>query len=116
MVIDHATGMMWHQNGSGKYINYKKAEKWLKKLNRSGYAGYNDWRLPTLEEAASLLESSMKNSDLYIDPIFSNKQAWIWTGDKYGSEAAWSVGFRSGGVIWGYIDDRLCVRPVRSGK
>jgi hypothetical protein len=118
VVIDNATGLMWHQNGSDKSINYKKAKKWLRKLNRKGYAGYKDWRLPTLEEATSLLESSKKNGDLYIDPIFSNNQRYIWTGDnkKNGSEAAWYVGFDIGDVIWGSIGSSYYVRPVRSGR
>ncbi len=78
-------------------MDWKMAEKWVKDLNNSGYAGYHDWRLPTVEEAASLLESSKKNRDLYIDPIFSNKLRWIWTGDKkIGSERAWHVYFNHG--------------------
>ena len=120
VIVDNATGLMWHQAGSRKYMKWKKAKKWIKKLNegswlnKSSYAGYHDWRLPTLEEAASLLESNKRN-DLYIDPIFSNKQGWIWTGDKKGSEAAWRVYFDYGGVGWNdYIDSYYYVRPVRS--
>jgi hypothetical protein len=72
--------------------------------------------LPTVDEAVSLLESSEKNGDLYIDPVFSKKQRWIWTGDsKAGSEAAWLVHFDSGDVYWGsYIYRINVVRPVRS--
>ncbi|MDP6584172.1 MAG: DUF1566 domain-containing protein, partial [Anaerolineales bacterium] len=97
-VIDNATGLMWHQNGSDDYISWHGAPAWVRGLNSRGYAGYNDWRLPTLEEAASLLESNKRN-DLYIDPVFSNKQKWIWTGDSEdGSEAAWIVYFHNGHV------------------
>jgi hypothetical protein len=117
-VVDNTTGLMWHQSGSRKYMTCKKAKKWIKKLNKSGYAGYHDWRLPTVEEAVSLLESSKKNGDLYIDPIFSKKQRYIWTGDRMsGSEAAWYVYFSYGTVGWLYIDGfGYCVRPVRSVK
>lgn len=69
VVIDHATGLMWHQSGSEEYMNWELANHWLEQLNDEGYAGFNDWRLPTVEEAASLLESS-KSNDLYIDPVF----------------------------------------------
>jgi len=51
VVIDNATGLMWHQSGSEKYMSYTKAKKWIDELNRRSYAGYRDWRLPTLEEA-----------------------------------------------------------------
>ena len=116
VVIDHATGLMWHQNGSSTYMSWNEVEKWMMSLNKNGFAGYHDWRLPTVEEAALLLESSKKD-DLYLDPIFSNKQQWIWTGDKCGSEAMWHVNFSYGSVYWGLIISSYVysnVRPVRS--
>jgi hypothetical protein len=70
--------------------------------------------LPTVDEAVSLLESSEKNGGLYIDPVFSNKQKWIWTGDKKGSEAAWGVDFFNGSVYWRHYIFSHFVRPVRS--
>jgi len=113
-VVDNATGLMWHQSGSRKYMTCKKTKKWIKKLNKSAYAGYQDWRLPTVDEAASLLESSKKNGDLYIDPVFSGEQLWIWTGDKC-DYTAWFVGFRHGRVNWHDVYSRY-IRPVRSMK
>ena len=111
VVVDNATGLMWHQSGSYYWMIWEKAKEWIKKLNKSGYAGYYDWRLPTVEEAASLLESSKKN-DLYIDSIFSCKQQWIWTGERNGSEAVWYVDFLLGRVHGLTISN--FVRPVRS--
>ena len=118
VVIDNATGLMWHQNGSYNYfLEYKMAEKWLKKLNKRGYAGYSDWKFPTVEEASSLLESYKKNGGLYIDPVFSNKQGSIYTGDKEnGSAAAWRVRFSYGSVYLYNFNHYDYVRPVRSGK
>ena len=119
---------MWHQSGSDDWMSWDEAKEWVEDLNsEEGYAGYQDWRLPTVDEAVSLLESSEKNGDLYIDPVFSKKQRWIWTGDMkddsddmedeegYGSEATWYVGFENGGgMTWGYDGNRNYVRPVRS--
>ncbi len=123
VVIDHATGLMWHQSGSEKYMTYDKAKQWIDELNRRGYAGYSNWRLPTLEEGASLLESRKMNGDLYIDPKFSAKQNWIWTGDtKSGESLVWVVFFRMGyGRVYGGmgrndVDINSYVRPVRSGQ
>ena len=119
-VVDNATGLMWHQSGSDDYISWEKAKEWIKKLNKGGYAGYQDWRLPTVDEAASLLIPSEKNGDLYIDPVFSKKAGeYIWTGDMFeyedGSGAAWSVNFGDGDhVCWSYVISNGYVHPVRS--
>ena len=113
VVIDHATGLMWHQSGSSNYMRWNSARDWIRNLNRIGYAGYKEWRLPTLEEAVSLLEADRKN-DLYIDPIFNNEQWGIWTGDKHGSSGDWSVYFSLGNVRW-RVKNRF-VRPVISLK
>ncbi|MHC4268286.1 MAG: Lcl C-terminal domain-containing protein [Planctomycetota bacterium] len=115
VVIDHATGLMWRQSGSDENMEWGDAKKWVRELNNRGYPGYNDWRLPTVEEASSLIESSESNG-LYIDPIFSNKQEWIWTGDVYGSEGAWGVYFGSDLVFWVNFTSEFYVRPVRSAK
>jgi hypothetical protein len=124
VVVDDATGLMWHQGGSDDWMKWDDAKEWVEDLNsEEGYAGYHDWRLPTLEEAASLLESNKRN-DLYIDPVFSKKQRFIWTGDRYGSEAAWDVLFFNGSIGSGkyfsavksriFYDGNGYVRPVRS--
>ena len=116
-VIDNVTGLMWHQSGSDNYMEWNKTKQWLKDLNSSGYAGYHDWRLPSLAEAVSLLESNRKNETLYIDTVFSNKQKRIWTGNKLtGSESAWLVDFQVGTMRGIYIDEKCYVRPVRHRK
>ena len=112
VVIDHATGLMWQQSGSYEYMKRKEMKKWLRGLNRKGYAGYNDWRMPTIEEASSLLEASEKNGSLYIDTVFDKKQRWLWTGDSCSSGGMWRVYFDDGYVDWGDVS-YLFVRPVR---
>ncbi len=119
VVVDNATGLMWHQNGFDDDINWNEAKEWVRSLNSRGYAGYHDWRLPTLEEVASLLESNKRNGR-YIDPVFSKKQKRIWTGDikdaisREKVNAAWCVRFSDGSVRWDYINYWYYVRPVRS--
>jgi len=117
VVIAHATGLMWHQSGSDNSMTWKQAKEWVENMNSLGHAGYNDWRLPTIEEAPSLLQFSKINSDLYIDPLFSIKQRHMWTGDVHGSEEAWGMDISDAGVLWSSIDDHsYFVRPVRSMK
>ncbi|GJQ60700.1 MAG: DUF1566 domain-containing protein [Candidatus Scalindua sp. AMX11] len=116
VVLDHITGLMWHQSGSKKNMKWGEANAWINGLNRNGYAGYHDWRLPTVEEAASLLESNENDDYLYIDPVFNITQRLIWTGDSFGSRGAWDVNFVAGGVIWRNTNSNHYIRPVRSIK
>ncbi|GAX61691.1 phosphoglyceromutase [Candidatus Scalindua japonica] len=110
VVIDHTTGLMWLQSGSKEYMQWVAAKAWIRNLNTRKYGGYNDWRFPTIEEAASLLEPGKTNA-LHIDPIFDKEQWGIWSGDKRGS-STWSVYFSLGNVRWRYKN--RYVRPVRS--
>jgi hypothetical protein len=121
VVIDHSTGLMWHQSGSYKNISWKRAKKWVGELNTQGYAGFSDWRLPTLEEAVSLLEPSEKNGK-FIDPVFDETQWSIWTCDRsltddsLSLDNAWSINFNHSLIGRNSImADRKKVRSVRVG-
>ncbi len=109
---------MWQQSGSDNYMRYKDTDDYVRQLNRKGLGGYNDWRLPTLEELASLTERQKINRR-YIDPVFDKKQSYCWNSDtvKGSSGLAWGVSFFNG-VVFGYDyrnDDRY-VRLVRAGQ
>ncbi|MFQ5629026.1 MAG: DUF1566 domain-containing protein, partial [bacterium] len=61
------------------------------------FAGHNDWRLPTLEEAMTLVEQIPNSDGLYIDPVFDNKKRlWMWTSDRDDANTAWYVNFNYG--------------------
>ena len=112
-VTDRATGLTWQQSGSKNQMGYKDAQKYVEGLNRDRFAGYTDWRLPTVDELASLLEPEGKNGDLYIDPIFDNDQGWCWTADQWASGVAWGVLFFNGSVFPILLDLVYYVRAVR---
>ena len=118
VVIDENSGLMWQQSGSSKSMLYKDAKKWIDELNKKGYAGFSDWRLPTLEEAMSLMEPKQLNGDLYIDPKFEAKQRRIWTSDPYqGASRQWVVYFDFGGCYYDFLPSSgLSVRAVRFGQ
>ena len=117
VVFDKASDLMWQQSGSPKYINFDAAKKYIDDLNKKGFAGLKDWRLPTLEEAMSLMESEKKKNDLYIDPIFDAVQRWIWTSDQVkGESRAWVVDFGFGGCVRSNLINFTFVRVVRSGQ
>ncbi|MCI0512863.1 DUF1566 domain-containing protein [candidate division KSB1 bacterium] len=118
VILDFATGLMWQQSGSPKFLMFKDAEDYVANLNRQKFASFNDWRLPTLEEAMSLMEPKRLYGDLYIDPVFDITQRWIWTVDPTtsGSAAAWVVSFHGGYCNPDNLDlNDNYVRAVRSG-
>jgi hypothetical protein len=117
VVFDHASNLMWQQSGSPKYIKYDAAKKYVDDLNKKAFAGFKDWRLPTLEEAMSLMETEKKNGNLYIDQVFDKHQEWIWTSDPVqGESRAWVVLFANGRCSWGSLNVVYSVRAVRSGQ
>ncbi len=62
------------------------------------------------------MESTKKNGNLYIDPVFDKKQQWIWTADKQASGVAWGVYFYQGHCNHRYVFYYTFVRAVRSGQ
>ena len=76
-VIDHTTGLLWQSAGDmslgfGDHSN--QSFEYIEKINAQ-FAGYSDWRLPTLEEAMSLIRTKCLHpfgQKAYIDSVFSN--------------------------------------------
>lgn len=66
-VHDNVTGLTWQRcadtNGDG-VLNHRdkltlaQAREWPAKINAARYAGFNDWRLPTIKELYSLIQFS----------------------------------------------------------
>ena len=111
VVLDRATGLIWQQGGSLR-MNYEKAQEYIADLDRRKVGGFDDWRLPTLEEAMALMEPQKQSNGLYIEPIFDKTQPWIWTADKESASRAWSVHFGNG-HCFSDIDVGFHVRAVR---
>lgn len=115
VIVDHTTGLMWQQAGSDRF-NYEKAEAYIKRLNRDEFAGFSNWRLPTLEEAMSLMEARQnQDNGLYVHSLFNKQQRWIWTADKHNLSDVLYVIFYDEGFF--NLDNRpnnYYVRAVRS--
>lgn len=126
LILDETTGLTWQQSGSKRGMSHVQARQYISNLNNQSFAGYVDWRLPTLEEAMSLMESTRKNRDLFksgsfknrelfIDSLFDKNQQYIWTSDKESARRAWYVIFNEGTCYYFSISFRCYVRAVRSG-
>ena len=116
IIVDQITGLFWQRSGSDEGMNYDQVEQYIRDLNKKRFGGFGDWRLPTLEEAMSLMEPERKNGGLHIDPIFDSKQRWIWTSDKYSTGAAWVVSFYVGYCYFLDVPYVIHVRAVRRGQ
>ena len=104
-ITDQATGLMWQKGGSTGTLDNRSAKSYIKKLNRQGFAGYSDWRLPTVEELASLLARKRTNG-VHLDLVFNNNSASCWSADKFRLDrlsnyyfAYWIVNFRQGQIL-----------------
>ena len=98
-ITDKATGLMWQKSGSSSSLENRRAKDYIKQLNRQRFAGYSDWRMPTIEELASLLERSRK-SGVHIASVFDHKRSLCWTADKYEDiSSAWIINFKLGEIL-----------------
>ena len=116
VIFDEISYLMWQQSGSDERMEFEGANKYINELNEQQFAGFKDWRLPTLEEAMSLAEPEPK-SGLYINSVFDNTQSWIWTADQnrlQGASLQWVVNFIKGKCYF-YLHDygKNYVRAVR---
>lgn len=117
VIFDTVSGLILQQGGSAYYMEYAETREYIKKLNKKKYAGYNDWRLPTLEEAMSLMEPENNKDELYISSIFDKKQPYIWTSDLLkGNTWAWVVNFNYGACYKAPCGADCYVRAIRSVK
>lgn len=114
LIIDENSGLTWQQSGSDEEMLFKDVQKYIRSLNHQKFASYNNWRLPTLEEAMSLMEPTKNKDGLNINPIFDSEQMWIWTADKETASRAWHVHFYVGNCVFGGgIGSYAHVRSVR---
>jgi hypothetical protein len=116
VVVDEATGLTWEQGGSNRIVAGARegAHAYAAALNERRAGGFTNWRLPTVDEALSLLTAEA-DADYHMDPVFAAAQApFIWTAD--GSDSGgWVVYYHdamvsaeSSALFSGYV------RAVRS--
>ncbi|MCP4343976.1 MAG: TIR domain-containing protein [Desulfobacterales bacterium] len=112
-VTDRLTDLMWQKSDSDNYMTHNDAKVYIDDLNSKKFAEYSDWRLPTLEELASLLGNDSVSS-CYIAPVFESRAHCYWVADKRAFEGCWCIDIRKGFVGWNRLFLDLYVRAVRS--
>jgi hypothetical protein len=98
-VTDHASGLMW-QRGGCDLTAVRNVQKYVEELNRQRFAGFADWRLPTMEEAFSLLEPRVNAKGAHLHPCFSREQPFIFLADQRKPGGYWFMDFKQGTAFW----------------
>jgi len=84
-VTDHATGLTWMQQDSGRPMTWQQALAWAEDLE---FAGHDDWRLPDVKELQSIVDYSFAPDSVdparrrpAIDPLFelTEPESWFWS-------------------------------------
>jgi hypothetical protein len=111
IVVDNDTGLMWQDSSTIVEKDWQGAKEYCNNLS---LGGYDDWRLPHIDELVSITDKNRYNPA--IKDIFNNtKNDWYWSNTqvKSNSSLAWVVSFSSGRVSWSYKSNANYVRCVR---
>ena len=96
-VVDYGTNLVWQKEGTdcfgGGMRNAEEAKAEVAHLNSRSNGR---WRLPTVEEAASLLTPYQSREGLFVPDAFADSPFWIWTCDAASAHRPWSVDFGKG--------------------
>lgn len=98
-VLDKETGLVWEQSPNTSTLTWKQACAACYEVEVDGRKG---WRLPTIEELASLVDSTQTKSLPSGHPFSSNVQAdeyWSITTRQDNPQQAYTVDFSSGLVV-----------------
>ncbi|MFC1829747.1 DUF1566 domain-containing protein [Thermodesulfobacteriota bacterium] len=129
-VTDLKTNLMWIKNGWR--IESLSAITWFEAINKCQslkYRNYGDWRLPTVEEWKSILDTNNRNPAL-IEPnpfvnIVTHMPYWSMTEFIYGNNYtcnricpfdSYTVVLYSGSIGHQRKTERAFILPVRSIK
>ena len=86
---DRNSGLFWQRCGSGFTLNWKQASEYVAFLNTTRWQGRKSWRLPTLEELASVLNPPLHAGFYSPWPLFDADIHWLWSADHCSKRQAW---------------------------
>lgn len=116
-ILDRATGLLWQKTGLELSTSAEETQAYIDKLNHEGFAGFHDWRLPTVPELISLFEPEQQENGYFISPLFEAKLIYCWSADRVSEISVWYVNFSTVNVQAMRLDTgtaKCSVRCVRS--
>jgi hypothetical protein len=117
VVQDNVTALEWQQATAPGPYTWQQAIDYCNNLSLSGK---DDWRLPTIKELSTLVDSSIPYSGPTINvsyfPDTVSSYYWSSTTGSEGADYAWFVGFHSGFVSTWDKSLGIYVRAVRGGQ
>lgn len=92
--IDKKTQLMWAINPSktasfpnpNKDMNWEDAMAWAEYVNTQGWCGFNDWRLPKIEELETLITKNKQPKFYICQLVFNDKDeiSKVWSASNDG--------------------------------
>ena len=106
--LDRCTGLVW-----GPVSPWPMTwDEGMELAAREPVVG-NGWRMPTVEEAVSLLRPELDLVEFCHRP-FGDRYLWLWTADRRSFTSAWFIDVGGGAVLAQDMTCRFHVRLVRS--
>ena len=97
---DTKTGLMWAAKDGGKAIDEADLKTYFDNY-RAG--GYDDWRMPTIDELEAIYDEGTENKDGYhLTKLIDLTGEWVWGLD--GRDLAISFGFIEGSTAVAFFD------------
>ena len=117
-----ALGQNWQADtctGAAGVVNWSQAQRQAQRLNLQAQAFYNDWRVPTLRELASITDRSCATPRTNASVFPHTPAAGFWTATARPGEPAgqrvFVLSFGLAGAAPALKDDQHHLRLVRTG-
>jgi len=116
-ITDTRANLMWKKDDSfkefGYGINWFEAQDYCEILNEKKFAGYEDWRLPSGEEAKSFFSFTQSNTDkdgaeTHISDLFEpggGHNTWTYEEKPDYQQYAMKFSFITGNDMWEHKDN-----------
>ena len=129
-ITDLKTGLIWKQclegqsgsdcaSGGVETFTWQQALQRAQTVNSSGgFAGFSDWRLPTIKELSSLVEHQCVDPAINLTRFPNASNHFLWSSSAVAglTYSAWNFYFYDGGANWDFKSNYNQLRLVRSGQ